>query len=159
MIETTDFLWPVCSPANLPEGEGINAVNWRRRELCSPGCCGAVITDLLFCLPPWPSWGFPNPRVHSVPTFPPFSPSFPTLPLLSTDLSLVLGPSETPFQMTWHEKQSCNQPAFDTRPWGFIPACGFSSLKGAFAPAGPWAATVASWWDWAPLFSSPLPSE
>lgn len=62
MIETTDFLWPVCSPANLPEGEGVNAVNWRRRELCSLGRCGAVIANLLFCLPPWPSWGFSKPR-------------------------------------------------------------------------------------------------
>lgn len=32
-------------------------MNWQRRELCSPGCCRSH----LFCLPPWPEWGFPKP--------------------------------------------------------------------------------------------------
>lgn len=104
MIETTDFLWPVCSPANLPEGEGINAVNWRRRELCSPGCCGAVITNLLFFFLLGHRGVFQIPEVNSIPAFPPFSPSCPISPLLSTGLSWALGPSETPFQMTWKAK-------------------------------------------------------
>lgn len=50
-------LWPSAAQL-ICRGGGVNAVNWRRRELCSPGCCRS---HLLFCLPPWPAWGFPKP--------------------------------------------------------------------------------------------------
>lgn len=95
-------------------------MNWQRRELCSPGCCGAVITNLLSCLPPWPSWGFPNPRS---PLRSPFSSplSSPISPLLSTDLSRALETVGNPFP---NERQRCDQPACDTTP-----CCGCSFLN------------------------------
>lgn len=143
MIETTDFLWPVCSPANLSEGEGVNAVNWRRRELCSPGCCGAVIANLLFCLPPWPSWGFPKPRTPLRSNFFPFLPLLPHFTIIVHGFVPCAGTLRNPFTND-RGKGATSLPLIPNPEVSYLLEGGFSFLERACAPAEPWAAPVVS---------------
>lgn len=141
MIETTDSLWPVCSPANnLPEGKEL--MLWiGRGESCAPqGAAGAAIVDLLFCLPPWPSWGFPKPRI------PLPSPSSP-IPLLFILGSGILWNG---FSNNMKGKGAISRPLIANPEVSYL-FVGFSFLKGVCAAAGPWAAIAASWWDQALL--------
>lgn len=97
MIETTDFLWPVCSPANLPEGKEL--MLWiGRGESCAPQVL-PVLGSLAFCsvFLLGHHGVFQSPELLSPLSLPPS----PFHYYLSSDLSWALGPYETPFRMTW----------------------------------------------------------